>query len=163
MKRIPTTQELAEHARQIARAFNVALTEVDILPYEAGVGFAGKRIGMHNAVLVRTITDTASYVIALHELGHLLHPSGSVRDNTNHQSMTLSLIEEEAAWEWARHHALDWTMEMESVYVHAIATYHEAVKMEAQERVLKAQKRAELAKRASRPKESIADFLKRRK
>lgn len=72
------------------------------------------------------VTDDLTYAIALHELGHMIAPGGydkALQDpkfvidsqKTLVDVMYRKLAEEQAAWEWARAHAYDWSTMMQSV------------------------------------------------
>ena len=111
----PTFQE---HARDLARAYNVRLIESDqVLPEEA---FA---IPVKRLVLCATIRERMTYAVALHELGHVVSPLGNVRALTAGDPANLSRDEEDAAWAWARHHALEWTPDMEALAQWAEGSY----------------------------------------
>jgi hypothetical protein len=69
-------------------------------------------------------TDEA-YAIALHELGHLCHPDGNQTGILRSKDPAVKLAEEQAAWTWAKEHALRWTPAMEDVLHWGIASYHE--------------------------------------
>lgn len=114
-----------------------------------GINNVVKRIGMlrcgrckHPAGLttvtrfirIAPITGHTGYAIALHEMGHGLAPNGNLsselspttRDMRGYETLRdvrLKLEEEEAAWEWAHHYALDWTVEMEQVMVIGLGCY----------------------------------------
>jgi len=109
---------LQEHARQLAAAFHVRLIESDqVLPEEA---FA---VPHRRLVLCATVRERMTYAIALHELGHVVAPLGNVRALTAGDPAKLSRDEEDAAWAWARHHALEWAPEMEALAQWAEGSY----------------------------------------
>lgn len=55
-------------------------------------------------VHILPVVDDVTYVVALHELGHLLHPNGHVEND--------KLTSERAAWTWAEAHTIEWTPAM---------------------------------------------------
>lgn len=107
-----------QHVHDLAAAFDCRVIESDQLRPDEALGIQRFRI-----VLCRPVTDETSYAVALHELGHLVAPLGVVRHVVRGDHGNLLRIEEEAAWEWARHYALDWTPLMESVSRWAESTY----------------------------------------
>lgn len=126
----PTPQELQVHIQQLAAAFRVRLIEDPLLKYEEGVSLTlkenvvrGKIVG--HAVVIRPVTDEASYVIALHELGHAVYEVG-------HNAKEF-LTREHAAWEWAQYHAMVWTNAMEHVKVYGLTSYERKAEREKQQ------------------------------
>jgi hypothetical protein len=116
-----TVAKLAQHAREIARTFNITLDES--LP-------PGRRAGANpvlRVILCEPITTEEAYAVAMHEMGHILHPNGYVRGETRSsgplQEHRFKLLEEDAAWEWARHYALDWSPTMEHIAQVTRSTY----------------------------------------
>jgi hypothetical protein len=120
---VPPVDVLQSHARDLAATFDVRLIECAALqPHEA---FANARL---RAVFVGTIVDETTYAVALHEVGHLVAPLGILRAIVEGNAMNLSLDEEDAAWQWARHYALVWTPVMDAVATWAEGTYKAAAK-----------------------------------
>lgn len=119
---MPSVATLQAHALDIAQAFDVRLIECAALqPHEA---FAQTRL---RAAFVGTIVDETTYAVALHEVGHLAAPLGVLRALLGEaNNMNLSLDEEDAAWQWARHYALIWTPVMDAVAKWAEGTYQQA-------------------------------------
>jgi hypothetical protein len=113
----PTFQQ---HTRELARAFNVRLIESDQLRPEEAVGLSWIRV-----VLCAPVLERMTYAVALHEIGHLAAPCGVLRTQTPGNRTNLTRDEEDAAWAWARHHALEWTPEMEALAQWAEGTYHQ--------------------------------------
>lgn len=161
LRRIPTVEELANHARQLAYAFRIEVAEYprDFLPPEVAMSHAG------HSIFIQEIYNHANYAIALHELGHCCAPSGFFTPQqlgVKEKTAKHRLIEEEAAWEWAQHHALDWTVEMQAVHDYAIETYHTGVRYEQL-----AQQQEDIRRRVAfeaklpRSTETIQDFLRR--
>jgi hypothetical protein len=129
---------LAQHVVELAQAFGVMLQVThSLLPHEAGAGYPKEDKHLpppqrRKLVLIAPVRDETTYAVALHELGHCLHPLGSCGSTegslemrlTNRYStlrdIRLQLLEEESAWEWARHYALEWTDVM--TYVQTIST-----------------------------------------
>jgi hypothetical protein len=118
-KRVSTTTDLQQHARALARAFNVRLYESPDIRPEQACAVPALRL-----VLLSPIVDETTYAVALHEIGHLCAALGAlhaaVRDGN---AVNLRRDEEDAAWLWARHYALDWTDAMEAVAQWAEGTY----------------------------------------
>lgn len=175
--KLPTVQELASHARQIANAFDVVLMEVpeDIFRPEDAVAFhvtakmiddllarttepdvqrlfhqlkrdilRGKQCSI---VFVKPITDETLYAVAMHELGHCIAPNGNIQGPDRPR---LKVLMETVAWEWAEHHALDWTIAMQHVKAFALGTYVEGQRREERAKVLDEQQkeiRADAVKR----------------
>ncbi len=126
-----TTTNLAGHVVQLAAAFSIYIHLIE----EAVDAVAGHvPIDSHlplddqrKIILIAPVTGEITYAIALHEMGHLLAPFGQVTlsqasvqmrltsEPTTRSDVRLQLQEEEAAWEWARHYALDWTTRMSDI------------------------------------------------
>lgn len=125
--------QYADHARELAAAFHVELFESDeAAPESARAAQIALQPGhdpIAKAVFVRTIFDETTYAVALHELGHCLSPMGArplakqglSPDMVEFWNVTIS--EEEAAWDWAQHYALEWTGPMQGVKDWALQTY----------------------------------------
>lgn len=80
-----------------------------------------------------------TYAVALHEIGHILHPQGMLRDGetgalesmssemseTTQQAafFDVQLIEEASAWQWAITHAKEWTPVMARTLKWSFHTY----------------------------------------
>jgi len=109
---------LRAHAVDLAKAFNVRLIESTQLQPEEAVGLSRLRVA-----LVSTIIDETTYAVALHEMGHLASPTGVLRHASTGDLGNLMRAEEDAAWTWARHYALEWTPVMDAVARWAEATY----------------------------------------
>jgi hypothetical protein len=109
------------HARELAAAFNVRLIETAQLQPDEAMAILHLRVA-----LVSPIIDETTYAVALHELGHLIAPTGVVRHVTTGDRGNLQRIEEDAAWKWAKHYALDWTPVMEALATWAEGTYQRA-------------------------------------
>jgi hypothetical protein len=107
-----------QHVHDLARAFDARVIESDQLRPDEALGITAFRI-----VICRPVADETSYAVALHELGHLAAPLGVIRHVMAGDRGNLHRIEEAAAWEWARHYALEWTPTMESVATWAESTY----------------------------------------
>lgn len=118
--------QYADHARAVAKAFSVALVEQAMAPEKAGAAKQA-RLGFVGVVFCAPVTDETTYAVAMHEIGHVLSPLGSMAHERASATPTsvwrLKLDEEQAAWEWAHHYALDWTPAMEAVKAWALSTY----------------------------------------
>lgn len=122
--------DLQRHAHELARAFGVHLIEEARLKPEEAAAVPHLR-----AVVVSPIIDETTYAVALHEIGHVASPTGYLRvvketDNAVEVRQLVSgshadaqRAEEDAAWEWAQHYALDWTPAMEAVKAYGRGTY----------------------------------------
>ena len=117
----PTLTDLQRHAREIAAAFNVRLVEDARIRHEEALGIPHLRV-----VLMGAIVDETTYAVALHEIGHLCSPTGVVRHVISGNRADALLVEEDAAWTWARHYALEWTPAMEQLACWAVSTYEQA-------------------------------------
>lgn len=113
-----TAAAMAAHAADLAVAFNVRLITSPLLRPEEAFAEVKRR-----AVFATTIVDETTYAVVLHEIGHLAAPTGSLVSKGARGSMNLQRVEEDAAWAWARHYALDWTPAMEAVATWAEGTY----------------------------------------
>jgi hypothetical protein len=110
-----TAEQMHQHIRALAKAFNVRLVETDVLSAEEALALPHLRL-----VLLAPVREECGYAVALHELGHLAHPSGALPIR---QTRAVRWDQEEAAWEWARHYALEWTPAMNQVAEWAQSTY----------------------------------------
>jgi hypothetical protein len=117
---IPPRLTLQEHARQLAKAFDVRLIESDQLKPDEAMAVPFKRI-----VLAAPVMEETTYAVVLHEIGHLAAAAGVLIGEA--RTLTIRRIEEDAAWNWARHYALEWTPLMESIARMCEATYEQAV------------------------------------
>jgi hypothetical protein len=120
MTKIPTTADLRTHAAALATAFEVRLIEDPRLQPHEAVAMPHLRVA-----LCSTITDETTYAVALHEIGHLASPTGTLRMVVSGNPGNLQRSEEDSAWTWARHYALIWTAPMEAVATYAEGTYAE--------------------------------------
>jgi hypothetical protein len=112
---------LQNHARDLALAFDIRLiTDPRIKPDEA-LAIPRRRI-----VLASDIIDDTTYAVILHEMGHLVAALGSLRTAATIGNANLLLDEEDAAWAWAEHYALEWTPAMQAVKTYARGTYDRA-------------------------------------
>ena len=122
----------AGHVRALAKAFDVLIREdPDRSPEDAGAGWLREDshlplVQRRKCARFRSVTDETSYAVALHELGHCVAPMGQLefdRDLICLRNARLQIEEERAAWEWARHMALDWTVAMDQVRLHSLKSY----------------------------------------
>lgn len=124
--KLPTVEELAAHAREIAKAFKIELIEDNNLcaaPENAVVLHLRKPNSpeFHHAAFVRVLVDETAYAVALHEMGHCVAPLGNI-PGAEH-NIELSLMQEHAAWQWAESISLDWTPAMQQVRDYALGSY----------------------------------------
>lgn len=114
--------EWVAHARQLAKQWGIRMLEDSAQdPNQAHVDVKNR------TVLHAPIDSEFGYATSLHEMGHVVSPNGLVRDQikprTALEKASLCLVEEEAAWDWARANALEWTPEMERNRVESMRTY----------------------------------------
>lgn len=129
-----TVQNYVDHVFALARAFNVRVVmKLDLSPDAAGAGIINNNID-RKFILIAPIIDETTYAVALHELGHCVHPTGMLYTEMSNRMKTtnkydtlrdvrLQLEEERAAWEWAEHYALEWTVAMEQVKKISVEAY----------------------------------------
>ena len=123
-----TTTNLARHVVQLADAFSIHIHIIE-KAVDAGAGHVSTDRHLplddqRKVIMCAPVTCEITYAIALHEMGHLLAPLGQVtlsqasmqmrftQEPTTLRDVKLQLQEEEAAWEWARYYALEWTPRM---------------------------------------------------
>lgn len=118
--------EYAAHARRMAKQWGVRMVEDSGLQKDEAHAQPSNRSVVH-----APIDDETSYIVSMHEIGHLVMPNGFLRDTikpkTALEKVKLQLVEEEAAWDWAQANVLDgeWTAGMEQTKTFAFATYVE--------------------------------------
>lgn len=125
---------LARHIDELCRAFDIHLSvRANMPPDAAGAGVV--RGSTRRAILIAPVIDESTYAAALHEIGHCVAPMGMI--TAEHGSLTmrthnvvstlrdmrLQLEEEMAAWEWARHYAIEWTELMTAVERMSLNSY----------------------------------------
>ena len=110
--------DLKAHAHALAKGFDVRLIEAAALKPEEALGLSHVRVA-----LCSPIVDETTYAVALHEIGHLAAPLGIVRGQVAAPHQNVLRIEEDAAWAWAKHYALEWTPAMDAVATWARGTY----------------------------------------
>jgi hypothetical protein len=135
-----TVVQYVEHAYALAHAFHVQLVLArDVDPGKAGADVRAKSKKQPvevKTVYAKTITDDTSYIVVLHEMGHCCAPLGALQHQLNltapganstwddaFRYLDVQIESEEAAWTWARHYALEWTVGMEQVEQQAMGTY----------------------------------------
>jgi len=127
---------LAQHARALAAAFGIRLVEDASLKPEDAAAVTANVPTMEpiTAVICAPIIDETTYAVVLHEIGHHIAPLGNLRREWSAASKAarrpltvrdydLEVESEEAAWTYARHHALVWTDPMQFVQDFALGTY----------------------------------------
>jgi hypothetical protein len=126
-----TATELRDHVVALGKAFGIAVVERVNMPLAASGAGTHPIFGVA-FIQVPPIADMATYAGAMHELGHHVHPQGSVLKSLGKarvEKMTdldvarVKIEEERAAWDWARANAIDWDATADSVQRHAIGTY----------------------------------------
>lgn len=157
-----TLDKLRAHVVELAAAFRIQLHLIPDMPYEWSHVVPDSVVSERHAshIMVRPINSEEEYAVALHEIGHVQHPSGYLRGRagrekrTDVQTINLVLTEEECAWIWAEANALMWTAPMEGVRRVTLQCYDNL----AQEIT----RRAVLKTAPPKPRESLDDFLRRR-
>lgn len=171
--KIPTPNELRQHVIDLSKAFHIELLQLPGMPYEAAVaaqlsffgkegeGARGLKVEKNlNFVLCRPVVDESTYAVAMHEFGHVLHPTGRLQTPGQPPNWMLRLQEEESAWEWAEMNALDWSPTMEHVKEFAVSTYRATHRRIMEDKELRA--RAEFRRThlpAPKKYRSMKDFL----
>lgn len=119
-----THHDYADHAAELARRWEITMvTDTSLAPHQAMADVDARRI-VHPP-----IRDDVSYVVSMHEMGHIVHANGNVRNEiaapSEVERARLHLVEEEAAWEWAEANVLggEWTAGMEQTRKYALGTY----------------------------------------
>jgi hypothetical protein len=124
------------HARALAVQHGVVLRQ-DI---EMGITGASATLGLNaEGQLVRVadtpvVLDELSYSAALHEIGHLVAPSGVPEGGAKDgkpktlREFLVAVEAEKVAWQWARENALYWTPEMEVFSRHMFRSYTEGLR-----------------------------------
>lgn len=189
-----TLLELTQHIRDLCAAFNILHVEDPKIKIEESNAIPARIVrtedtihlnGKIGRVVTGLITTDVAYCIALHEIGHIVHPSGSIRDRSDHmhnpltesdpafllRAVNMKIMEEESAWEWARKHALQWTIGMEQCSILALKSYYDERSYierisHIEQRIkntLAAARARTAVERTARKTESMTDFLRRKK
>ncbi len=116
-RKLPTVQELHTHAKALAKAFDVILIEDSHLTDNS---YAQRLFADINIAHVMPIKCETTYAIALHEMGHLVHPTGMLTGSVGQEH---DLLHERSAWEWAEYYALDWSPAMEQIKELGLGSY----------------------------------------
>jgi hypothetical protein len=121
------------HIEQLAQQYRFTVNEYSTINIEK------IRADLANRTIDTIPVDTEiGYAVALHEIGHMVHPPANSRSAIQKFMLAnmptlenlfvlfgLELAAERAAWAWARAHALVWTTTMIAVEVMATNTYVE--------------------------------------
>lgn len=129
-----TGADYRAHVLALARAFGVRVVEdsgigvEDSALVEATFGLGGPVLATF--VRVPPITNAFTYAVALHELGHQLAACGRLdhekaRASSQGQRHRLQRTEEDAAWAWAAHQALEWNAEMDAARRIGLESYEQ--------------------------------------
>lgn len=122
-----TGPQMWQHIQDLCKTFNIEIHLCE-KPEESRGGVVhgtlmkpGARVGVQTIlsrlIQVKKVDNAFLYAIALHEVGHIEHPSGLLIEIDN------GMEQELAAWEWAEHHALDWTPEMQAAKDYGLMTH----------------------------------------
>lgn len=168
-------RRLELHVVELATAFRVRLHFVPDMPYEGAQVVANSVIDPRVPSIVKTrpIHSEEEYAVALHELGHILHPSGYLRGKITatplsneeyRRHMNLILQEEDSAWVWAEANALYWSAAMEGLRRTALQCYDNLVRdaLRSASRPNTPPAPPPSAPTRYRAVETLDDFLKRR-
>ncbi len=136
-----SSERLAQHIMELAAAFGVHVEGAGAgVQLGVSLGPGGFKLVQRNMILIAPVTDETTYAVALHELGHHVHPLGMVSNTegsltfrttgqySSLRDVRLKLDEERSAWEWARHYALDWTEAMTFVERISLDSYKRAMR-----------------------------------
>ena len=174
MSRARSLEELREHAFELIKRFGIKMMTAK----HVDRSFA---LPNQRAVAVVPITGEVEYAVLLHELGHILAPCGFLRphmkpsDPVTLPVLRLIVEEERAAWEWAKHYAIDWTPTMEHICSITLGHYEQQLETTIMLERLGALLGPDFLKglsskpphcepaKPSRPTESMSDFLRRTK
>ena len=99
------------HVVEIARTHRVVVVFDKLLAADDGVAVSEARM-----IVVHPVFEETTYMVAMHELGHVLAPGGhgTIDKSLPPLQQIISLMDQEdAAWEWARANAIMWTELME--------------------------------------------------
>lgn len=132
-KRPRTTQELAEHVAELCMRFKLMVEyRTDVPPHGSDSVHAKLQGTIISGIRVQPITDETSYAVAMHEIGHGLHPLGLAGkfQNNPYEDARLKLLRERSAWEWAEQNALDWSPTMQAVRDMCLKSYTDSVQKE---------------------------------
>lgn len=115
---------LRVHVEQIADDHRVVIVFDHMMKPEDAVAVPPLRM-----VMCYPVMDETTYMIAMHELGHLIAPGGTGPDDFSSQMKFVDgkMQREDIAWGWARTHALVWTDVMERWADWARETYRRKV------------------------------------
>lgn len=166
-----TPAELRQHVLDIGKAFNISVREQSDLPMRDAAMHSEyhptTRRFIRFVIVVRTVTDEETYAVAMHELGHAIHPGGLLRTFVpgEKRNPNLSLDEEISAWEWAKKQALIWTPSMQSVMDYGLSTYTQPpvrVIMDINPRRVPSVSPEAIVAKRQRSGETLDSFLRRR-
>jgi len=134
-----TIQDKIAHVNDLAKGFKIHLAtraQLRLLAlafghdelWQASKHSRGTSLPKLRTIFTEPVTDDATYAITLHEMGHIVAPNGHLyqekdRATSEAQWMRLTIIEEEAAWAWARYQALEWTPAMDEAKRTALDSY----------------------------------------
>jgi hypothetical protein len=135
LNRIPSVQEIRDHAEGLSKAFGVRLC-LDLKDPAHAQAIVDPLTTM-KWVRAAPIDCLMTYAAVLHEIGHHCNPFGRIRREIFRGKSELDLRhprfkfqyknalfeEETAAWDWAQHYALVWTDEMEHMKQMCMDTY----------------------------------------
>ena len=114
----------AEHVSSLATQHNVFVIVETSLPPDGGAAFGPLR-----TIIIAPVIDETTYMVAMHELGHLIAPGGLGGTASNNLALSMCALmdQEDAAWTWARAHAMIWTDLMEHWAQWARETYRQTL------------------------------------
>src|SRR5688572_11253276 len=113
-----SSSEWYGHALALAKQHNVRMVMDSTMPPFSARALVPLRLVEHAPIVC-----DRSYIEAMHEMGHIVHPQGAREaelqkalapdGSMTTAAMTIVVEREEAAWSWARANALEWTNECE--------------------------------------------------
>lgn len=141
--------EMASHVEELAFRFKIQIVRIDRMEDSQAALEAWQAEGKvieARAVMLVPVTDECSYAVALHELGHQIHPTGMVALGDKAEQLRLALLMERSAWEWAYEHALIWTAAMEHMKQQGMQSHEHAAQLRATRAYIEASLKARAAR-----------------
>lgn len=128
-----------QHVYELGYRFGFKVIFADELPPDEAAAVTEVAVKTNEvvgrAVVCRPVTEETSYAVALHEVGHHVALNGqlhatkeaAIKRNDPVAYFSAQVQEEEAAWEWAEHYALEWTPVMASVRDMTLGGYRQTL------------------------------------
>jgi hypothetical protein len=130
---MPTLRQLVEHLAALALQHNITLDVIAGMKPERALARAGinpfTRQTVGRRIQIAPVTEESTYVVALHEMGHLVAPNGmsgtSVGMARSVRDIQSILRAEQAAWDWAKENAIEWSVAMEQNKQMSLGAYED--------------------------------------